>query len=417
MHAATTLDGTAEVGAGFLADAFSEFIATSARLEQSYRELQKEVEGLGYELTERNAALKASVSQNELMRLALQQIVDSMPCGVLVVEGDGTISTINPESGRLLGFAPASFAKKAPTTLKQIAARAGVHLEFPAGSQRHIDTEQEVCVRVQNEDRWLHIRRRGLFPASTTQAKSGQTILILRDITAQKRAEHDREAGRNALALAQITTMLAHEVRNPLASLELFAELIEQDEERRGEWISNLRAGIRSLSGTVNNVLTFHSSGSLKLSPVSVDMLIGNAMQFVQPVANQAGVELRSTTMESTAFVLGNQSALHQVMLNLLTNAVRHTPSGGTVTLSVQSDDRSGNVVIECADTGCGLRPDQLDHIFEPGFSGSGDTSGLGLAVCQRIIHQHGGRITASNLVPTGASFLIELTAAPGEAK
>jgi signal transduction histidine kinase len=97
---------------------------------------------------------------------------------------------------------------------------------------------------------------------------------------AQKRVEQEREAAQNAIALAELTTVLAHEIRNPLASLELFAELIENDGERRAEWVSNLRAGIRSLSATANNVLSFHGSGSLKLAPIALSSLIGNAIQF-----------------------------------------------------------------------------------------------------------------------------------------
>jgi two-component system sensor histidine kinase FlrB len=242
-----------------------------------------------------------------------------------------------------------------------------------------------------------------------------KTILILRDITAQKRAEQEREAGRKAMALAEITTTLAHEIRNPLASLELFAELIEKDDERRGEWISNLRAGIRSLSGTVNNVLSFHGNGSLALAPVSLCEVIGNAIQFIQPLADQAAVSLDWQTGHDETQVMGNASALQQVVLNLVSNAIRHTPAGGNVTVSLrieQSDainKQNGDQVIiaEFSDTGCGIRTDQIDRIFEPGFSGSGDTSGLGLAVCERIMKQHGGRISATNCAQSGARFTL----------
>ena len=94
-----------------LAGAFSEFISASARLENSYRQLQQEVSELGQELSARNAALNTSLAENERMRLDLQQIVDSMPCGVLVLDRKGEISMINPESRRLLGLDGAHFPK------------------------------------------------------------------------------------------------------------------------------------------------------------------------------------------------------------------------------------------------------------------------------------------------------------------
>jgi two-component system, sensor histidine kinase FlrB len=237
--------------------------------------------------------------------------------------------------------------------------------------------------------------------------------LILRDITAQRRAEQERGAAREAMVLAEITTILAHEIRNPLASLELFAELIENDEDERTQWISNLRVGIRTLAGTVNNVLSFHGSGSLKLAPVSLSGLIANAVQFVKPLAQQATVSLEWFTDQRQHQVMGNESALQQVIFNLISNAIRHTPAGGRVTVTLRSEAATAkvasHVIVELSDTGCGVRPDHIEHIFEPGFSGSGDTSGLGLAVCARIMKQHGGQIGVANRSHGGARFTLSL--------
>jgi signal transduction histidine kinase len=400
-----------------LAGEFSEFIAAASRLEKSYRELQEEVSQLGLELSERNAALNTSLAENERMRLALQQIVDSMPCGVLVLDCDGQISMINPESRRLLALDKVHFDAESRTTLRQISLWSGVNLEAWFESACSSDTEQEFSVPGFAEKRWIEVRNRRLFRPSDRMGAPDKTILILRDITAQKRAEQEREAARKAMALAEITTTLAHEIRNPLGSLELFAELIEKDGERRNEWISHLRAGIRSLSGTVNNVLSFHGSGSLTLSPVALTAVIGNAIQFVQPLADQAGVSLEWLADYDEIQVMGNESALQQVVLNLVSNAIRHTAAGGSVTVSLRPGQSGATnkecgegmdqLIAEFTDTGCGIRPDQIDHIFEPGFSGSGDSSGLGLAVCERIMKQHGGRISAANCAHSGARFTL----------
>src|ERR1035438_7142053 len=92
---------------GALADAFSEFISASSLLESSYRDLQQEVAHLGVELAERNAALTRSLEENDRMRAALQQIIDSMPCGVLVSDDAESIVMINPEGRRLLALGSA----------------------------------------------------------------------------------------------------------------------------------------------------------------------------------------------------------------------------------------------------------------------------------------------------------------------
>jgi two-component system sensor histidine kinase FlrB len=393
-----------------LAEEFSEFIAAASRLEISYRALQEEVSELGLELSERNAALNNSLAVNEQMRLALEQIVDSMPCGVVVLERDGEISMINPESKRMLGLDRAHFGEGSKTTLQQISAWSGINLEASYKCTSSSDTEQEFCVRDSSGKRWLEVRNRRLFHQSCPTSAPDQTILILRDITAQKRSEQEREAGRKAMALAEVSTILAHEIRNPLASLELFAELIEMDGDCREEWISNLRAGIRSLSGTVNNVLSFHGSGTLKLVPLQLSALIGNAIHFVQPLADQASVLLKYSVDYDSTLVMGNDSAVQQVVLNLISNAIRHTSAGGIVTVSLRHEQiatKGESIIAEFSDTGCGIRPDQIAHVFEPGFSGTGDTSGLGLAVCERIMKQHGGSISASNGIHSGARFTL----------
>jgi PAS domain S-box-containing protein len=405
--------------AAFLAAAFSEFISASSRLENSYRQLQQEVYELRQELSARNAALSSSLAENERMRLDLQQIVDSMPCGVLVLDRNGEISMINPESGRLLGLDGAQFPEGSQATLRQISTFSGINLESSYENASSNDTGQEFCVHDASGKRWLEVRNRPLFHQSGLGREPDRTILILRDITAQRRAEQEREAARKAMTLAEITTILAHEIRNPLASLELFAELIENDGDHRYQWISNLRVGIRTLSATVNNVLTFHGSGSLKLVPITLSDVIGNAIQFVQPLARQAAVSLEWLGDHNQDRVMGNQSALQQVVLNLVSNAIRHTPAGGGVTVSLRCEyvtaegenrgDYSERAIVEFSDTGCGIRPDQIDHIFEPGFSGSGDTSGLGLAVCARIMKQHGGQISVANRAQGGARFSLSL--------
>jgi signal transduction histidine kinase len=145
--------------------------------------------------------------------------------------------------------------------------------------------------------------------------------------------------------------------------------------------------------------------------------LIGKALRFVQPLADQATVALNWSADHDTTRVMGNESALQQVVLNLVSNAIRHTQAGGIVTVSLgrkqsaakgeNRDEQTEYVSAEFADTGCGIRPDQIARVFEPGFSGTGDTSGLGLAVCERIMKQHGGRISASNGTHSGARFTL----------
>jgi len=405
--AAKAIPQSAPQSALLLASAFSEFIAASSRLESSYQQLQQEVCELSLELSRRNAALEKSQAENDRMRLALQQIVDFMPCGVLVVGQEGEISVLNPEAQRLLG-AEKDTSARAAAKLRRM--KGLEDLKAFAGQEESGETVREISIPNGNSARWIEARKRHLARPAAQAPAGERTILVLRDITAHKRAEEDRETGRKAMALAEVAAVLAHEVRNPLASLELFAGLIEIDEDGRAQWISHLRAGIRSLSGTVNNVLSFHS-GALTLTPIPLYSAIANALQFVRPLASQTGVTLEWPADVQKGWILGNEEALQQVVLNLVSNAVRHTPPSGRIAITFRSEPAPGvtatHVLVEFADTGCGIPDGQIEHIFKQGFSGSGNSAGLGLAVCERIMREHGGGISAANGVNGGARFTL----------
>jgi len=397
-------------GSGMLADAFSEFISASSMLEASYRDLQREVRHLGIELAERNAALTRSLAENDRMRAALQQIIESMPCGVMVLDTAETIVMINPEGRRLLELGSAQVSN-----LPHLADLSQIDFEvLAAGAEEHLDTE--LCVASSSGKRWLAIGNRRLGGISAVHEHGKATlksIWILRDITASKQAEQEREAARSALALAEVSTTLAHEIRNPLASMELFAGLIAEDGANAAQWVSHLRAGIRQLSGTVNNVLSIHGGANPHLAPVDLTACVRGGVEFVRPIADQAGVLLSFQSADHELAIQGNENLLRQIVLNLICNAIRYTPAGGAIEVAVRraTHPQAGRAVVEVSDTGCGIAPYLIERIFEAGFSANGDTPGLGLAVCRRLVALHGGEIRASSVVDCGSIFRLEFPA------
>lgn len=397
-----------------LADAFSEFISASALLEASYRELQQKVAHLSGELAERNAALTRSLAENDRMRSALQQMIDSMPCGVLVLDAAESIVMINPEGRRLLGLDSTRVR-----TLGQLS-RAS-RIDFEALAAGAIDgRDAELCIPSETGRRWLAIGRRELGCGSARPDSHPQStiaplrsIWILRDTTANKLAEQEREAARRATTLAEISTILAHEIRNPLASLELFAGLIAEDRGQTTQWIANLRAGIRTLSGTVNNVLSMNGEPGARLAPLDLGACVESGVEFVRPIADQAGVTLTFLPPKSGLSVRGNEDGIRQILLNLICNAIRHTPAGGRVDASMRraSKGQDSLAIVAVRDTGRGIVPEHLDRLFEAGFSGSGETPGLGLAVCKRLMTQHGGSIRVTSRPNEGSTFQLEFPA------
>jgi two-component system sensor histidine kinase FlrB len=392
-----------------LADAFSEFISASAQLEASYRDLQQEVAQLGFELAERNAALTRSLAENDRMRAALQRIIDSMPCGVLVLDTSDAIVMINPEGRRLLDLGSAHVRN-----LHELSAFSQIDFEYLAAGQGD-RLDSEFCLSSAAGKRWLAIGNRKLSSTAASRDLEGQraslqSVWILRDITASKQAEQEREAARNSMALAEMSTILAHEIRNPLASMELFAGLIAEDPAQTPQWVSHLRAGIRQLSGTVNNVLSIQSGGNPHRVPVDLMACLSRGVEFVQPIAEQAGVSLAFHGVVENLTILGNENVLRQIILNLICNAIRHTPAGGAIDVTLTSVSHEGITLarVDIADTGCGIPAHLIENIFDVGFSVSGDTPGLGLAVCKRLMMQHSGEIRVSSCVNRGTTFQLE---------
>lgn len=228
---------------------------------------------------------------------------------------------------------------------------------------------------------------------------------------------------RREQALAEMSALLAHEIRNPLGSLELFTGLLAESDLNSDcrEWVNHVQAGLRTLAATVNNVLHFHTLpesgppeaglGEADRPLVDLGGLLEWAHDFFLPLARQSRVTLSLQNRLSGCFVPGDRHRLEQVLLNLVLNAIRAMPGGGWIELGgrIRRSKNGDSFVITVADTGPGISHEHLPAIFEPGFSTRAGSPGLGLAVCRKIVQQHGGSITAASSAGQGATFTLTL--------
>jgi signal transduction histidine kinase len=391
-----------------LADAFAAFIGAANRLEDSHRDLHEEVAELRKQLEERNRALAASVAENERMRVALRHILDALPSGVAVLDTlNEEVILLNPEGRRLLDAPDPAGWQGLPmclqTAVKNVCRESWEHAY-----------EQEIMLHIGQQRRCLAIRySRMTSPATKGNADRSYLVLIISDVTVHKNTERERENSRNIVAMAEMATVLAHEIRNPLASLELLTGCLAGDRglnEDSQQCVQHLRAGVRSLSATVNNVLCFQNPGALQMAPVELGSALRVAVEFVRPLAQQKGVKLTLREALDEAEILGNSGGLRQIILNLACNALRHTQTEGEINVTAAIDGTATErvAVIEFADTGSGIRPEDLPHIFEMGFTTTGQTPGLGLTVCRRIAEQHRGTITVRSQFGRGTTFRME---------
>ena len=249
---------------------------------------------------------------------------------------------------------------------------------------------------------------------SDGDGSTSESIFLLRDVTEDKRKAQALETARRRESLAEMAALLAHEIRNPLGSLELFAGLLadaanSQPELRR--WTDHVQAGLRSLSATVNNVLQFHSQPSPQLCAVNLGRLMRESVDFLRPLARQAGLKIDFQNSLGELEIAADAHRLQQVFFNLALNAFRAMPVNGmlSVRLTWADFDRLDEVRIDFEDSGCGIATEHLGKIFDSGFTTTAGNPGLGLTVCLAVVEQHGGRISTKSAIGRGTVFSVIL--------
>ena len=396
---------------GSLARAFRTFTQAAGSLEKSYAQLHAEVARLRGELLSTNDELSRSMEENARARAFLTLVLESLPCGVIVTDFSGQPRMVNPEARRLLtldsNWKPAT-ARETPPVLKAL---------LGAGSLSDAPGEREWTSDLISGDRTLAISTATIGASATPES---ETIWILRDVSDQKRAAAEREAARRAHALAEIATVLAHEIRNPLGSMELFTGLlagVTAEMPDASEWVMHLQAGLRSLSATVNNVLQFHSQPCGELLPTEVDRLLRETASFLRPLANERALRITIDNSVGRLRVAADAQRLQQVFFNLSLNAFHAMKRGGALTVRLRWEARNSKKIaqIDFEDQGIGITPELIETIFEPGFTTKAGSPGLGLSVCRKVVEQHGGRICVASQPQQGSTFSVFLPVAGGE--
>ena len=399
-----------------LAHAFLTFTQAAGSLEKSYAQLQAEVGRLRTDLECANGELSRSLEETSRVRAFLGRILEGLPCGVLVTDRNQQPCMVNPEARRLLelnsDWNPEP-NRTCPAPIEQLLSDI-----LPGSAQ----SEQEWCCELLREKKTIGVSA----TLAENSGKASETIWILRDISEQKRTAAEREAARRAHALAEIATVLAHEIRNPLGSMELFAGLLASSTQQMPEasqWVTHLQAGLRSLSATVNNVLQFHSQPGAELLPVSLDRLLRETAAFLGPLARQRGLDIRIENAAEAATVAADTHRLQQVFFNLSLNAFHAMDAGGTLTIRVRCGAAHSGapaeldfVQVDFQDQGRGIDRAARERIFEPGFTTKAGSPGLGLSVCRKVVEQHGGTIRVESPARGGTTFSLLLPLRKGTA-
>jgi signal transduction histidine kinase len=235
-----------------------------------------------------------------------------------------------------------------------------------------------------------------------------------------------RDASHLAMAekrdlLERLLGRLAHEIRNPLSSLDIHVQLLEEDLESVAAAIQPqlaarlgiIKGELHRLERIVDHFVRLAGPSGLELENLDVRKLCGQVLSLVGPEAANRRIELLCNFSSPLPEVRGDPVRLTQALLNLLINAIQAVNQNGRVQLETTST--SDFVAVEISDTGPGLPPGRAGVIFDPFFTTKPEGSGLGLWIVQQIIIAHGGVLEARNGAHGGAVFTIRLPLAPKE--
>lgn len=215
--------------------------------------------------------------------------------------------------------------------------------------------------------------------------------------------------------LGLLTSGLAHELRNPLSTVQLNLQLLDEDlqtfpaRHRVGPRVQTLQREVARLRDTLDDFLRYGGRMELDRQPLDIRNLLQDLADFVLPQAQLARVQLRSADLTTPLPVQGDERLLKQAILNLMINALQAMTDGGELILKAA---RAGKqVTVDVIDTGPGIAPEHLPNIFRAYYSTKKGGTGLGLPMTRRIIEAHDGTIAVHSEIGKGTRFTLSLPA------
>ncbi|MDD2851088.1 MAG: ATP-binding protein [Desulfuromonadaceae bacterium] len=212
--------------------------------------------------------------------------------------------------------------------------------------------------------------------------------------------------------LGEMGAVMAHEIRNPLAGIKGFAQLIENatDLEQACLYADKIVSQSIRMELLVNDLLTFVREERGDHLPTDLSELLGDVVAIIRVEADPTGVEVTYSSHPPLT-VMAAPDRITQLLINLLKNGLQAMPCGGQ--LHIDLERRAGLAVITVCDSGIGIPPENIPHIFEPFWTSKARGTGLGLALCRKVAQEHGGSLAVESIPGTGTTFTLTVPLAP----
>ena len=306
-----------------------------------------------------------------------EMLLHAMKEGLVRLDADGRVLQSNPAAKRLLGSEPAD-------------ALADLDLPLGKSSSREIEISYP-------ENRILEVR---------TIPLGNETIVYLRDITAERERTEEQLRTGATKAVCDLAAGVAHEIGNPLNALALSLQLVKRDPTDT-EAIDTGLAQLKRLDGIIRDFLTAIRPRKPNLMTGSVADPLKDCLAILKQQFEDRRIAVTLDIPAALPNVALDAEQMEQVFFNLLKNALEAMKDGGTVILTLGSDDR--DVFLSIRDDGSGMDAEQLANLFEPYRTTKEKGTGLGLMISKRIITEHGGSIAAESKPGEGTTFTITL--------
>lgn len=270
-----------------------------------------------------------------------------------------------------------------------------------------------------------------IIDSSTTLMKSDENenqgvIINLADITQLKRLEAEAERKNRLTAMGEISMQVAHEIRNPLGSIELFLSMMRMDmdeESSEMELLQHITSATRSMNHIISNLLEYTKPRPVVLDKADMNVLLADFVEFVRFPALQQNIEITVALDASSSEVRANTELLKQVFHNLFVNACQAMPEGGSLHLSTQNRLEADPVILErfnnnfilegqpldlveisFQDSGKGMTDEVKKRLFDPFFTTREQGTGLGMSIAHKTLASHGGTIIVESVLNKGTT-------------
>lgn len=409
--------------------AFLDFSQASEVLKNFYQRLESRIHELNLELEEKNRELEESLRENETMKDYLSNILESIASGVVVLDDKGNISTFNGAMQRITSLSWETLRGEDFYSIL------GSKLGMPAkdvdailGAEFIANFETRIKPGAKTTSVSLTVS-----PLRNYQNHIMGTVVVLQDITKMKRLEAQAQRTGRLVAMGEMAIKMAHEIRNPLGSIEIFASILRKEllsDSRNGRIAHHICSGVKSLNHIVSNYLFFSRSPKPCFKEIDLHKCLDESLDFVAFLVKRQDIKLVKRYGARYSFIPGDNELLKQVTFNIVLNAVQAMSREGNIIietnnyvnenqLKVQNNDDvkldTGLIEIKFIDSGQGINDADLDSIFNPFFTTKENGAGLGLAIVHSIVEAHGGSIECESVNGLGTTFSIMLPLAAEE--